>query len=71
MGFSKDFSTMLRLFMSSTKLAPLKAPPALVPRSIPKLLAKPNAPDKPPPPDFSSSKAKLKLAVYSGLVKNA
>ena len=66
MGFRSAFSTILRLFISSIKLEPLKAPPALVPKSIPKLLARPKAPDSPPPPDFSSSSAKLKLAVYSG-----
>ena len=62
-GFNNALSISVLLFINSIKLAPLKAPPALVPISIPKLLAKPKAPDNPPPPALSSSNAKLKVAV--------
>ena len=48
------------------KFAPENAPPALEPKSIPSVLAKPKAPLKPPPPLFSSSMANVSVALYVG-----
>ncbi|MNG17665.1 hypothetical protein D3C84_1016670 [compost metagenome] len=61
-GVIKVCSTIERDLNNSVKFEPVNILPPPPPRSIPKELAKPKAPPN-PPPDFSSSKAKDKVAV--------